>query len=81
MSENLGGLFDGMFGQGGIPKPPNPPVKKPEKGLPWRAKTIDGKMYLPLEQVVELLKTNDVLPAVRRGLERHLPKKEENNGG
>jgi hypothetical protein len=29
-------------------------------------------MYVPLEQVVELLKQNDVLPAVRRGLEKHL---------
>lgn len=56
-------LLDGPFGR---------PPKKPEKGLPWRAKTIDGKMYVPLEQVVELLEQNDVLPAVRKGLEKHL---------
>lgn len=46
--------------------------KKPEKGLPWRARTIDGEMYVPLAQVVELLAQNNVLPAVRRGLEKHL---------
>lgn len=46
--------------------------KKEEKGLPWAAKKFDGKLYLPLEQVVELLKINDALPAVRRGLEKHL---------
>lgn len=50
--------------------------KKDEKGLAWRAKVIDDKMYLPLEQVIELLAQNDVLPKVRRGLEKHLPKKE-----
>lgn len=49
-----------------------PKKKKEEKGLPWEAKTINGKMYLPLAQVVELLKQNDVLPAVRKGLEKHL---------
>jgi hypothetical protein len=50
----------------------SPEKKKPEKGLPWHAKNIDGKLYLPLEEVVELLKMNDVLPAVRKGLEKHL---------
>lgn len=57
-------LFDGESGGLGIPSE--------EKGLPWRAKKIDGKLYLPLEQVVELLKQNDVLPKVRAGLEKHL---------
>jgi len=68
--ENLGGLFDNNFGAK-VPRTPTP-KKSPEKGLPWAAKTIDGKLYLPLEQVVELLRRNNVLPAVRRGLEKHL---------
>lgn len=46
----------------------------PEKGLPWTAKKIDGKLYVPLEQVIELLQQNNVLPAVRRGLEKHVNK-------
>lgn len=50
---------------------------KPEKGLPWAAKEIGGKLYVPLEQVIELLQQNDVLPAVRRGLERHINQKKE----
>lgn len=70
----MGDMFDGLFGKD---KPSaTVPKKRPEKGLPWAAKTIDGKLYLPLEQVVELLKQNEVLPAVRRGLEKYLPPKE-----
>ena len=65
---DLSGVFDTYFG-----KQP----KKPEKGLPWAAKEIEGKLYVHLEQVVELLQQNDVLPAVRRGLERHLNEKKE----
>lgn len=62
-------LLNDIFGTSAL-RNTNP--KKPEKGLPWAAKRIDGKLYLPIEQVVELLKQNDVLPAVRRGLERHI---------
>lgn len=62
MTESFGDLFSRL----GAPKP------KPEKGIPWAAKNIDGKIYVPLEQVVELLRSNDVLPAVRKGLEKHL---------
>jgi hypothetical protein len=76
MSDMFGDIFGGL---GGNPPPSGPrttstPKKKVEKGLPWRAKTLDGELYLPLAQVVELLKQNDVLPAVRRGLEKHLKK-------
>ena len=65
--------MDDLFGKPSrsVPPPRGPP-RKAEKGLPWAAKRIDGKLYVPLEQVHELLKINDVLPAVRRGLERHL---------
>lgn len=54
----------------------NPPKASPpaEKGLPWEAKEINGKLYLPIEQVCELLKQNNVLPQVRAGLERHIKK-------
>lgn len=61
-------LFDKAFGD----MPNIPKQKKPEKGLPWEAKLIDDKYYVPLSQVVELLKQNDVLPAVRRGLENRI---------
>lgn len=63
----FGDLFD-KKGFGAAVKP------KPEKGLPWRAKEINGKLYLPIEQVCELLEQNNVLPAVRRGLEKHFKK-------
>jgi hypothetical protein len=46
--------------------------KKPEKAPAWNAKRIDGKYYVSLEQVVELLEMNDVLPSVRKGIERRI---------
>lgn len=64
--------FNDLFDTLGGSKLPRTTPKKPEKGLPWRAKSINGELYVPLEQVVELLKQNEVLPAVRRGLEKHL---------
>lgn len=64
-------VFDGVFGT----TPPSERTRpRPEKGLPWRAKQIDGKLYLPIEQVCELLEQNGVLPQVRRGLEKHIKK-------
>ena len=56
--DKFGDLFDDVFGK----------KKKPEKGIPWSAKIINGEVYVSMEQVAELLETNDVLPAVRRGL-------------
>lgn len=47
-----------------------PKEKKPEKSLPWNAKVLDGKYYVPLEQVAELLEINGVLPGVAKGLRR-----------
>lgn len=44
--------------------------KKPEKGVPWHRKVIEDKTYVPLADVIDLLRVNDVLPGVRRGLER-----------
>lgn len=68
-----GDPFD-IFG-GAIPPSMVPPTTpKVEKGLPWRAKEINGKLYLPIEQVCELLEQNNVLPQVRRGLEKHIKK-------
>lgn len=46
--------------------------KREEKGIPWEAKVIDGKYYIPLSQVAELLAQNDVLPKVRAGIERRV---------
>lgn len=63
MSDMFGNLFSGPGGFGG---------PETEKGVPWEAKEIDGKIYLPAEQVVEVLKINDVLPKTRAALERHL---------
>lgn len=45
---------------------------KEEKGLPWEAKIIDGKYYVPLRQVAELLEQNGVLAKVRRGIEKRV---------
>lgn len=49
------------------PSPQGP--KKSEKSVPWEAKVIDGVYYVPLSQFAEVLALNDVLPAVRRGIE------------
>jgi hypothetical protein len=49
-------------------------AKKEEKGVPWEAKVIDGQYYIPLRQVAELLKVNNVLPKVRAGIERRVEK-------
>jgi hypothetical protein len=54
--ENLRGLFDGP--------PPAPP--KPERGVRMVAKTIDGVKYVPLSDVCDLLKLNEVLPGIER---------------
>lgn len=67
MSNMFGDLF------GGRPYPGAEPSKKtPEKAPIWEAKEIDGKLYVSLEQVAELLSMNDVLPDVLRGLKRRL---------
>jgi hypothetical protein len=48
--------------------------KKEEKGVPWEAKVIDGKYYIPLSQVADLLEANDVLPKVTAGIRRRVEK-------
>lgn len=50
--------------------------KKPEKGVPWEAKIIDGKYYIPLSQVSDLLGANDVLPAVKKGIDARVEAQE-----
>lgn len=68
-----GGGFDDLFGA--FPGSSGPKVaKKDEKGIPWEAKVIDGKYYIPLSQVADLLKANGVLPKVRAGIERRVEK-------
>lgn len=62
--------FDKVFGTGA--RPPTPGPKKKEKGVPWEAKIINGVYYIPLSQVADLLRTNNVLPAVRRGVENRV---------
>ncbi len=64
MASSFEDLLGGIFKE--------PPKPAPEKGIPWHAKEIDGNLYVPITDVIELLTQNDVLPAVRRGLERHL---------
>lgn len=46
--------------------------KKPEKAPVWEARIIEGKRYVSLNQVLELLEMNDVLPGVQKGLKRRL---------
>lgn len=78
MTSNPGDMFDNFFGQNSPFGPGyRPSAKKPEKGVPWQAKIIDGKYYVPLEQVAELLKENDVLPAVRKGIENRVEMQRE----
>lgn len=65
--------FDNLFGPNGLLGASRPGAKKKaEKGVPWEAKIIDGKYYIPLSQVADLLKENDVLPAVRKGIENRV---------
>lgn len=74
MSSPAGGLFDGPLGDlfGGASRPSGP--KKEEKGIPWEAKVIDGKFYIPLSQVADLLEANAVLPKVTEGIKRRVEK-------
>lgn len=44
--------------------------KKSEKGVPWEAKVLDGKYYVPLSQVADLLEANGVLPGVSKGIRK-----------
>lgn len=72
----MAGLYDNSFGDlgdifGGRSAPRTSPAPaKEETGIPWEAKVIDGKYYVPLEQVGELLENNKVLPKVRAGIKR-----------
>jgi len=59
---------------------PAPAPNRPEKGVPWEAKVIDGTYYVPLRQVAELLAANDALPAVRKGIERRVRELAEQKG-
>lgn len=73
MAGPSGGAFGDDFMSsffGGAPGPSG--SKREEKGLPWEAKVIDGAFYVPLKQVGELLKQNNVLPKVRAGIERRV---------
>lgn len=70
MSDSPFDMFGGDFLKNARPAATAKP--KPEKGLPWNAKVIDDEYYVPLSQVAELLKQNDVLPAVRKGLENRI---------
>lgn len=72
MSFMGGGPFDGPLGDlfGGASRPSGP--KKEEKGVPWEAKVIDGKYYIPLSQVADLLEANGVLPKVTEGIRRRV---------
>lgn len=69
-----GPIGDDVFGRlfGGASGPSGP--KKEEKGVQWLARVIDGKYYVPLSQVADLLKENSVLPKVRAGIERRVEK-------
>jgi hypothetical protein len=69
MSTPTPDYFSSLFGSGFMTPRPTPPAKpKPERGVPWEAKTINGEYYVPLRQVADLLDSNGVLPAVCRGI-------------
>jgi hypothetical protein len=68
-------IFGGPFGPS---RPSASPKKQPEKGIPWRAKVIGGDYYVPLRQVAELLAQNNVLPAVRKGIEARIQNERKN---
>ncbi len=62
-----GDFLTDMFAQ------PNAAAKaKPEKGVPLRSRTIDGVMYLRVEDVAELLRVNEVLPKMEAALRKRL---------
>lgn len=62
-------LFSGAFPPGAVP--PSVP-KVDEKGVAWNAKEFNGKLYLPAEEVVELLESNGLLPKMQAALNRHI---------
>lgn len=62
--------FEGLFGSSSFPKTED----KPEMGVSWNAKEINGELFLPASQVVELLAVNSVLPKMQAALNRHVKK-------
>jgi hypothetical protein len=75
MSFMPGGGFEDLFGAfPGSSGPKQPSTRVEEKGVPWEAKIIDGQYYIPLSQVADLLRANNVLPKVRAGIERRVEK-------
>ena len=63
--------FGSLFGGSGIRRP-GPLPERDEKGVAWEAKVIDGKFYVPLKQVGDLLDANKVLPKVSAGIKRRV---------
>jgi len=62
-------LGEGLFGDSGPSGFGTQFGKQPEeKGVAWEAKEIDGKLYVSLEQVLELLENNNILPKMRERL-------------
>lgn len=51
-----------------IPKPED----KSEMGVAWNAVVMNGQLFLPATQVVELLQSNNILPKMQAALGRHI---------
>mgnify|MGYP000085361177 CR=1 FL=1 len=78
MATPPGGDFEDIMSSffGGSPGPSGSSRRafapKEEKGVPWEAKVIDGKYYIPLSQVADLLEANGVLPKVTAGIKHRV---------
>ncbi len=73
--------FGDMFGGGPSGFGTQFPTSRPdaEKGVAWDAKLLGGKLYVPLEQVAELLKNNDILPKMQERINMHIQVQNEKN--
>lgn len=58
---NMDDIMGSFFG-------PQSSMPKEEMGVAWHAKEIDGKLYVSLEEVLQLLENNNILPKMQTRL-------------
>ena len=72
--EIMGNFFPDSKMAGSRPTKPNT-----EKGVAWSAKLINGQLYVPIEQVAELLANNNILPKMQERIKANVQAQADKN--
>jgi hypothetical protein len=75
--DDLMNQMNDIFGKG--PSGFGTQFNKEEKGVAWEAKIISGQIYVPLGQVLTLLKSNGILPKMQERIKNNLAAQAERN--